>query len=247
MPHLTGDHNLIALLRSLSRKLKRAPFSKELKHLAQTIRELPKRKFTVAYGKLEEDKESAHFDAVSREILVDTGLKSQLPEFQEALLVHELQHAYDHFRSRPYTLESETRAFKAECLYLLLQNHDRLAAKITDFFGYEWLDYLHEGVIAYLEGPQVFDAFVTGSYVKSRLGHRFDGLQTVGKLLADARQAIGFKETRLTLVERSRQPNKDLIKKLLQTQLATLERLRRQLEHEERANKTRPLALTVKI
>lgn len=225
-------------------KVLQAPWKRDLSHLGWTIKELQRRRFAFSYGKLDENQESAHFDAAAQEIVMDTSLKSQRPEFQAAILIHELQHAYDHFHNRPYTLESEARAFKAECLFLAPLDLHNMAASINNFYEYEWLDYLYAGRLAYLEGEEEFENFVSGYFVKSRLGHKFEGLETVGKLLLDSRRALEYKENQILKAKKNQGPHGPERRGILQTQAKTLQHLINLLERETGHNRRSHLPLT---
>ncbi|MEK7288158.1 MAG: hypothetical protein AAB091_06335 [Elusimicrobiota bacterium] len=238
------DPGLSKILALIFKNAGSAPLKRELGHLAEAITELKRRRYSFQYSKLDENEESAHFDAAGREILVDTSLKAQMPEFQAAVLVHELQHAYDYFHNRPYALESEARAFKAECLYLASLDLKRVTAKIKDFYDYEWLDYLYAGRLAYLESREEFNGFVTNYFVKSRLGHRFEGLETTAKLLLDATSALEQKESRLCVLRQTHGPHQEEKLAILKAQSQTLQKLIRLLETEDRRNRSSHLPLT---
>ncbi|MBI2070847.1 MAG: hypothetical protein HYT79_09640 [Elusimicrobia bacterium] len=240
---MPANRELKRVLALFQQRISRAPLASKLGHLREALKRLTAERYQFHYGKLEENKESAHFDSVNREIVMDTGLRDQQPDFQAAILAHEIQHAYDHFRRRPYSLESEARAFKAEAIYLSALDVNVLAAAARDFYGYMWFDYLFEGRIAYLEGPDAFDEFVNGYFVKSRLGHSFEGLETIPKLLEDASGALRHKEARL-----KRQKNRSgwaqpEIARILKAQIRMLGDLQNTLRREDRHNKTHHLPL----
>ena len=97
--------------------------------------------------------------------------------------------------------------------------------------------------MAYLNGPEAFDEFVTSYFVKSRLGHSFEGLQTIPKLLEDAQETLRHKKSRLDRLARQQGPGQKEKKGITEAGIRVLHTIIQRLEKENRHNRSRHLPL----
>ncbi len=218
--------------------LLKSPAARGLAHLRPVIPRLRKERFSIRFEPLEEDGESAHFDLAARELVVDDGARGLPAEMTACLLAHEVQHAYDDFNRRPYTLESELRAFKAEAVFLAAVGPERLARKIGDAHSWRWFGYLYETRMNLLSSELDFESGAARQFCKTQLGDaRFEGLQTIPKLLLDMREALAHKEDQLRRAARRDDPAADAERRrILRADIDAGRRLVEALESERRRN-----------
>jgi hypothetical protein len=199
------DPRMRELLRRFDRDVRsNSARRKQLGHLLRAADWMLKRKEdSFRFDHLEKDKESAHFDDIREEILVDEGLRRLPDELPTAVLCHELQHAYDEMSGRPYTFEAEVRSFKAEAEYLSWTKPASVAAKIKDANGWHWFGYIYRKRLEFLQGDMDLEHSTVFDFVRSYLGEaKFDGLQTVAKTLIDVKKALEMKQHERFDIER---------------------------------------------
>jgi len=251
-----SDPRVRELLRHLERAVRAsATRRRELGHLLAAARWLLDRKGdAIRFGEVDKSKESAHFDEVKEEIVLDEAMRRHPVELGAAVLCHELQHAYDEMAGRPYTFEAEIRSFRAESVFLSWFPPARVAAKVKDANGWHWFGFIYRKRMEFLKGEAELEGSTLFDFVKSYLGEaKFDGLQSVEKTLLDVRQSIRLKERERdeTLRQLKKRPLGAAEKRALKAQAEILDadldsgariasNLRRELELVRKGN---PLAL----
>jgi hypothetical protein len=206
-----SDKRMRELLRRLDSSIHSSPArKKKLGHLVRAANWMLERKEdSIRFDHLDKEKESAHFDDVREEILIERALRRLPDELPATVLCHELQHAYDEMAGRPYTFEAEVRAFKAEAEYLSWTKPEKVSARIKDANGWHWFGYIYRKRLDFLEGDLDLEHSTVFDFVKSYLGEsKFDGLQTVDKTQLDVEKAMEIKRHERADLERqkSRRP-----------------------------------------
>ncbi|MEK6543562.1 MAG: phospholipase D-like domain-containing protein, partial [Elusimicrobiota bacterium] len=102
--------NLLTYLLNDSKVTATAPGSLEALKVLQRL------KTNMSYGAMPPGV-LAYYNPENLDVVVSLRLMDAAIEYQAMLAIHELQHAYDHFMERPYSRDSEGRAFASETIY----------------------------------------------------------------------------------------------------------------------------------
>ncbi|MBI4064344.1 MAG: AAA family ATPase [Elusimicrobia bacterium] len=127
----------------------------------------------------------AYFNPEDMRVVVSHELEQASLENQVHIIAHELQHAYDDLKNRPYSLEFEGRAFKAEAEYLNnFKLKDLPGTRPADRYLREFARRILALYKKYGQNPALFVDEITKPYVQ-RSGPYMLGLRKAKMYLDD--------------------------------------------------------------